>query len=174
MENSNATEIHCNHFGLDLQREQWPTVVIVNFSHSITPSCISILGILTFSTAFGMSKLDLIHKQTPPFHWYIQLSQKWVWNLIIQTNPDVHKRPVAFKHNYHIMGNFHKLVKKWFSRRKLSWIARLCCAKGCHTPKFRAENFREQPQNHKIRKGFLPQKFPAIQYLSWLFYTASN
>ena len=30
-----------------------------------------------------------------------------------------------------------------FSRRKLSWIARSCCAKGHHAPKFRRENFRE-------------------------------
>ena len=43
-------------------------------------------------------------------------------------------------------------------------IARLCHTKGCHTPKFRREIFCEQPQNRKIREGFLPRKFPAIQY----------
>ena len=54
--------------------------------------------------------------------------------------------------------------KIWFSQRKLSWIARLCRAKGCHTPKFHGENFREQSQNCEIREGFLPRKFSAIQY----------
>ena len=53
--------------------------------------------------------------------------------------------------------------KTWFLRRKLSRIARLCRDKRCHPPKFRRENFREQPQNHEIRKGFLPEKIPAIQ-----------
>ena len=41
-------------------------------------------------------------------------------------------------------------------------IACFCCTKGRDTPKFRGVNFREQPQNRKIRKRFLPQKFPAI------------
>ena len=38
-----------------------------------------------------------------------------------------------------------------------------CAAEGCHAPKFRKENFCEQPQNLKIRKSFLPQKFPAVR-----------
>ena len=33
-----------------------------------------------------------------------------------------------------------------------------------HAPKFRGENFCEQPQKHEIRKSFLPRKFSAIWY----------
>ena len=36
-----------------------------------------------------------------------------------------------------------------FSRRKLSRIARFCCAKGRHTPNIGGVNFRESPQNLK-------------------------
>jgi len=56
---------------------------------------------------------------------------------------------------YRIVGNF------W--GRKLSWIPRFCCSKGCHAPKFRGEFFCKQPQNHEIRESLLPQKFPAIR-----------
>ena len=57
---------------------------------------------------------------------------------------------------------FHESVKKGFSRRKLPQIAHFCHSKGHHTSTFCGENFREWPQNCKIR--FLPRKFPAIQY----------
>ena len=56
--------------------------------------------------------------------------------------------------------NFRKI----FSRRKLSGIGCLCHAKGCRAPKFRGENFREQPQKLEIRGSFLLRKFPAIWY----------
>ena len=58
----------------------------------------------------------------------------------------------------------HLRVTQWIpysgklSQRKLSRIARLCRAKGCHTPKFHGENFCEQQQNRERREGFLPQK----------------
>ena len=53
--------------------------------------------------------------------------------------------------------NFHKLVKRRFSQRKLSWIAHFDCAKGRHAPKLRRENFREFV---KFAKVFSLKSFP--------------
>ena len=47
-----------------------------------------------------------------------------------------------------------------FRGRKLLRIARLCRAKGCHTPKFRGENFRKHPQTVKFVKVFSRKSFP--------------
>ena len=47
--------------------------------------------------------------------------------------------------------------KIWFSRWKLSQIARFYCAKGCHAPKFYRENLCKYPQNWNSRK-FSPSK----------------
>ena len=65
------------------------------------------------------------------------------------------------------MENFRerKLSRKVrFLWRKLSWIACFCCTKDVTPPNF-AENFHEYPQNREIHQSFLPQKFPAIQYI---------
>ena len=63
------------------------------------------------------------------------------------------------------MGNFQSRKLSWiyekcfFLQRKLSLIARFCCAKRCHTPKFCGENFRKLPQNCKFMKVFSLESF---------------
>ena len=53
--------------------------------------------------------------------------------------------------------NFHELVKK---RRKLSQIVRLCCAEGCHTPKFHGKTFANNHKTAKFAKVFSIESFP--------------
>ena len=55
-----------------------------------------------------------------------------------------------------------KTFANWrFSRRKLSWIARLCRTKGRHALKFRGENFRANShKTAKFAKVFSLESFP--------------
>ena len=58
-----------------------------------------------------------------------------------------------------------KTFVKWkISQRNLLWVNGLWMGH-MHTPlKVHKENFHEWSQIRKIRKGFLPQKFPSIRY----------
>ena len=47
-----------------------------------------------------------------------------------------------------------------FSRRKISWIARFCCAKGHHNSKFRRETFANSHKTAKFAKVFYHKTFP--------------
>ena len=53
---------------------------------------------------------------------------------------------------YHIVGNFRG--------RKLSRIARFCCAKGRHTPNFTEKTFAYSHKTAKFAKVFSLESFP--------------
>ena len=60
---------------------------------------------------------------------------------------------------YRIAGNFHKMAKNRFSRRKLSQIARLYRAKDATPPNFAEKTFANSHKTRNLRK-FSPLNFP--------------